>query len=61
MSPEEVSSIILRKMLSSVEKLTNNQVKKAVISIPAYFDHAQQEATKASGTLLREICSSGMK
>lgn len=53
-SPEEISSIILQKMLSSVEKITNSSVKKAVISVPAYFNRSQQEATKAAGILRKE-------
>lgn len=51
-TPEEISSMILKKMIASVSETTNQKVGKAVISVPAYFDEAQRDATIAAGTEL---------
>lgn len=57
-TPEEISSILLEKMIASVAETTNQTVSKAVISVPAYFDEAQREATITAGSVLRLILSS---
>ena len=49
--PEEISSMILTKMRQIAEKATNTQIKKAVITVPAYFNDAQRQATKDAGTI----------
>ncbi|GMH43026.1 hypothetical protein BSKO_10948 [Bryopsis sp. KO-2023] len=51
LSPEQVQSFILSKLIKTIEKKFGRPVKKAVISVPAYFDEAQRKATTAAGTL----------
>eukprot|EP01025_Chloroclados_australasicus_P024989 TRINITY_DN25015_c0_g1_i1.p2 TRINITY_DN25015_c0_g1~~TRINITY_DN25015_c0_g1_i1.p2 ORF type:complete len:434 (+),score=81.77 TRINITY_DN25015_c0_g1_i1:76-1302(+) len=49
--PEEASAYILAQLIADVEAKMKKQVKRAIISIPAYFDEEQQEATMAAGRL----------
>ncbi|MCV3733460.1 molecular chaperone DnaK [Mycoplasma enhydrae] len=49
--PEEISAIILSYMKEYAEKKIGSSVKKAVITVPAYFDNAQREATKNAGII----------
>ncbi|GAA7951485.1 hypothetical protein COL447_19340 [Helicobacter pylori] len=49
--PEEISAMILAYMKEYAEKKIGHPVKKAVITVPAYFDNAQREATKNAGTI----------
>ncbi|WP_427902746.1 molecular chaperone DnaK [Metamycoplasma alkalescens] len=49
--PEEISALILSYMKEYAEKKIGSPVKKAVITVPAYFDNAQREATKNAGTI----------
>lgn len=49
--PEEVSGHVLLRLIDAVQSETGCEVDRAVISVPAYFDEAQQEATLAAGTL----------
>ncbi|MBM4376687.1 MAG: molecular chaperone DnaK [Deltaproteobacteria bacterium] len=51
MSPPEVSSIILAQMKSIAESFLGETVSEAVITVPAYFDDAQRQATKDAGTI----------
>ena len=44
--PEEVSAATLVKMKGFVEKKINEEVTHAVVTVPAYFDHAQRSATR---------------
>ena len=44
--PEEVSAATLAKMKGFVEKKFNEEVTHAVVTVPAYFDHAQRSATR---------------
>ncbi len=45
-SPEEISSMVLTKMRKTAEDAIGKTVKKAVITVPAYFNDAQRQATK---------------
>ncbi|MCG2757798.1 MAG: Hsp70 family protein, partial [Desulfobacteraceae bacterium] len=49
--PEEISSFILRKIKSDVENYLGEEVKKAVITVPAYFNDGQRQATKVAGRM----------
>lgn len=51
MRPEEVSAIILQKIKSDVEAKTGDKVTEAVITVPAYFNDAQRQATKDAGEI----------
>ena len=51
LSPEEVSSMILLKMKAIAENYLGQEVKYAVITVPAYFNDAQRQATKDAGTI----------
>jgi len=50
-SPQEISAILLRELAEWTRKRVGNPVKKAVISIPAYFSDAQRSATREAGEL----------
>jgi molecular chaperone DnaK len=50
-SPEEVSSYILRKLADDAARSTGEKVKDAVITVPAYFNDAQRQATKDAGQI----------
>jgi molecular chaperone DnaK len=50
-SPEEISSLILRKLKADAERALGEAVSRAVITVPAYFNDAQRQATKAAGEL----------
>ncbi|KAH9385490.1 molecular chaperone DnaK [Nematocida major] len=50
-SPQEVGSEILKYLKSSVEHVLKEQIKKAVITVPAYFTDAQRKATKIAGEI----------
>ncbi len=49
--PEEISAMILSYMKDYAAKKLGQPVKKAVITVPAYFDNAQREATKNAGII----------
>jgi len=48
-SPEEISALILRKLKRDAEAALERPVARAVITVPAYFNDAQRNATKAAG------------
>jgi len=50
-SPEEISSLILKKLKSDAERSLGVPVERAVITVPAYFNDAQRAATKRAGEL----------
>ncbi len=51
MSPEQVSSEILKKMKKTAEDYLGEEVTEAVITVPAYFNDAQRQATKDAGRI----------
>jgi len=51
LSPEEISAQVLRKLADDAGKYLNATVKKAVITVPAYFNDAQRQATKDAGRI----------
>jgi molecular chaperone DnaK len=50
-SPPQISAIILQKMKQSAEDYLGQKVDKAVITVPAYFNDAQRQATKDAGKI----------
>src|SRR6476661_8169358 len=50
-SPQEVSAKILRKLKEAAESYLGHKVNKAVITVPAYFNDAQRQATKDAGQI----------
>jgi molecular chaperone DnaK len=51
MSPPEVSAVVLQKMREIAEAFLSEPVTEAVVTVPAYFDDAQRQATKDAGKI----------
>ncbi len=50
-TPEQISAFILQKMKKDAEEYLGEEVEEAVITVPAYFNNSQREATKAAGEI----------
>ncbi len=50
-TPQQISAFILQKIKKDAEEYLGQEVKKAVITVPAYFDDNQRQATKDAGTI----------
>ena len=55
-SPQEISAIILQKMRTTVEDYVGADVKDCVITVPAYFNDAQRQATKDAAAIAGMNC-----
>jgi molecular chaperone DnaK len=50
-APEEISALILRKLVDDASKFLGDKINEAVITVPAYFNDAQRQATKDAGRI----------
>ena len=50
-SPEQISALILKKLKADAERVLEREISRAVITVPAYFNDAQRNATKLAGEL----------
>jgi molecular chaperone DnaK len=50
-APEEISALVLRKLVDDASKFLGEKITEAVITVPAYFNDAQRQATKDAGKI----------
>jgi molecular chaperone DnaK len=50
-APEEISALVLRKLVADAAKFLGEKITEAVITVPAYFNDAQRQATKDAGKI----------
>ncbi len=50
-APEEISALVLRKLVDDASKFLGERVTEAVVTVPAYFNDAQRQATKDAGRI----------
>ena len=50
-SPEEISAFVLREIKSFAEEALGEEIKEAIITVPAYFNDSQRQATRDSGRI----------
>ncbi|MCL4129170.1 UNVERIFIED_CONTAM: hypothetical protein GTU68_021095 [Idotea baltica] len=50
-APEEISAMVLNKMRDIAESYTGKKIKNAIVTVPAYFDNSQRQATKDAGII----------
>src|ERR1700723_1551128 len=50
-APEEISALVLRKLVEDASKFLGEKITEAVIAVPAYFNDAQRQATKDAGRI----------
>ena len=55
-APEEISALVLRKLTEDASKFLGEKVTEAVITVPAYFNDAQRQATRDAGRIAGPEC-----
>src|SRR5436190_6945643 len=60
-TPSEISAHVLRKLKEAAESYLGHKVNRAVITVPAYFNDAQRQATKDAGQIARHNLETNIK